>query len=89
MLYLVGNTIANVDSCKHFSIRVCREQKEYLDAHREEILAQVGRDVTLEISADRTLETNGCVIETDTGIFDCGTDVQLENLIKDLRALSL
>ena len=30
---------------------------------------------------------NACTIETDAGIFDCGVDVQLDNLMKDIKAL--
>jgi len=45
--------------------------------------------MTLEIVGDSSMGENACVIETDTGIFDCSLGVQLENLIKDLRSLSL
>ena len=88
LLYLVGNAIADIQGCRSFRIRVCGEQKDFLEEHRDEILARVGRDIEIEISADITMEANECIIETDTGIFDCGTNVQLGNLIKDLRALS-
>ena len=88
LLYLIGNTIAGVEGCKSFRIRVCNEQKSFLEEHKDEIAERIGRDIEIEISADLTMEANECIIETDTGIFDCGTDVQLSNLIKDLRALS-
>ena len=67
---------------------MCNEQKSFLEEHKDEIAERIGRDIEIEISADLTMEANECIIETDTGIFDCGTDVQLSNLIKDLRALS-
>ena len=44
--------------------------------------------MSLEIISDLSLEGNQCIIETDTGIFDCSMDVQLKNLIKDLKSLS-
>ena len=44
--------------------------------------------MSLEIVSDGGLTGNQCIIETDTGIFDCSMDVQLKNLIKDLRSLS-
>lgn len=39
--------------------------------------------------ADPMLEENQCMIETDSGIFNCSLGVQLENLIKDLKSLSI
>ena len=41
----------------------------------------------LEIVPDYTLNENACTIETDAGIFDCGVDVQLDNLMKDINCL--
>ncbi len=88
LLYLIGNTIANIEGCKSFRIRVGEEQKNFLEYHKEEISDRIGHDMSLEILSDVSLEGNQCVIETDTGIFDCSLGVQLENLIKDLRSLS-
>lgn len=88
LLYLVGNTLANIEGCKSFRIRIGNEQKDFLEARRDEILDRIGNDMSLEIVSDQSLEESQCVIETDTGIFDCSLGVQLENLIKDLRSLS-
>ena len=54
---------------------------------KDEILDYVGHDIELEIVPDYTLNENACTIETDAGIFDCGVDVQLDNLMKDIKAL--
>lgn len=88
LLYLVGNAIANIEGSKNFRIRVGTDQKEFLESHREEILDRVGHDMSLEIVSDTALIGNQCIIETETGVFDCSMDVQLKNLIKDLRSLS-
>ncbi|MCM1257414.1 MAG: FliH/SctL family protein [Roseburia sp.] len=87
LLYLVENAILNIEGCKNFRIRVGEEQRAFLERRKEEILEQVGHDVSLEILSDPSFREDECVIETDTGIFDCGTGVQLENLIKDIKAL--
>ncbi len=89
LLYLIGNTIANIEGCKAFRIRIAEEQKVFLDTHKEEILDRIGHDMSIELVPDVSLDGTQCVIETDTGVFDCSLGVQLENLIKDLRALSL
>jgi len=88
LLYLVGNTIANIEGCKSFRIRVGNEQKSFLEYHKDEISDRIGHDMSIEIVSDLSLEGSQCIIETDTGIFDCSLGVQLENLIKDLRSLS-
>ena len=88
LLYLVGNTIADIEGTKSFRIRVGDEQKLFLENRRNEILDRIGHDMSLEIVSDGGLTGNQCIIETDTGIFDCSMDVQLKNLIKDLRSLS-
>ena len=59
----------------------------FLEEHKENILDYVGHDIELEIVPDYTLDENACVIETDSGIFDCSLDVQLDNLMKDIRSL--
>ncbi len=58
-----------------------------MERRKEEILEQVGHDITLEFLSDSSFQEDQCVIETDTGIFDCGTGVQLENLVRDIKAL--
>ena len=58
-----------------------------METHKDEILDRVGHDITLEILPDSTMEGNSCIIETDSGVFDCSLGTQLENLIKDIRSL--
>ena len=87
LLYLVENAVMNIEGCKSFRIRVGEEQRVFLERRKEEILEQVGHDITLEFLSDSSFQEDQCVIETDTGIFDCGTGVQLENLVRDIKAL--
>ena len=48
----------------------------------------ISKQVTVELIEDATLKENECVIETNSGIFDCSIGVQLEELTKKLRLLS-
>lgn len=89
LLYLVDNALAGIEGCRSFRIRIGSEQKDFLEMHKDEILDRIGHDMSLEIVSDQSLSDGQCMIETDTGIFDCSLGVQLENLIKDLRSLSL
>lgn len=88
LLHLVSNTIEDIEGCRSFRLRVGEEQKIFLEHHKDDILDRIGHDMTLEILSDVSLSGNQCIIETDTGVFDCSLGVQLENLIKDLKSLS-
>lgn len=89
LIYLIQNTILGIEDAKEFQIKVGVEDFTYLEKHKNEIQEKVGQSVNIEIMADAGMTDGQCVIETDAGVFDCGRDVQLENLIKALRSLSL
>ena len=89
LIYLIQNTILGIEDAKEFQIKVGVEDFTYLEKHKNEIQEKVGQSVNIEVMADAGMTDGQCVIETDAGVFDCGRDVQLENLIKALRSLSL
>lgn len=86
-MYLIDNAIMNIEGEKQFRIKVASGNVEFLENHKEEILDRVGHDIELEMIADSTMDGNDCIIETDSGVFDCSLGAQLENLIKDIRSL--
>lgn len=87
LMYLIDNAILNIEGEKRFRVRVAGSNVPFLENHKDEILDRVGHDIDLEILADSTMDGNDCVLETDSGVFDCSLGVQLENLIKDIRSL--
>lgn len=89
LMHLINDAILNVEGERNFRIKVAENNVLFLENHREDILERVGHGIELEFVADSGLDGNDCLIETDSGIFDCGLDTQLENLIKDIRSLSL
>lgn len=48
----------------------------------------MSREVNIDIVEDTGLERNQCMIETNTGIFNCSLDIELNNLIKNIKLLS-
>ena len=46
-----------------------------------------GNDVDIEVVNDMTLGAEDCIIETESGVFNCGIDMELSNLEKDIRSL--
>lgn len=89
LIYLIQKVILNAEGIKEFQVRVSIKDYEFVENHRNEITEQVGDSVKVDIMADASLQESQCMIETDSGVFDCGRDVQLEQLIKTIRSLSL
>ena len=89
LIYLIQKVILNAEGTKDFQIRVSQKDYGYVEEHKEEITKRVGAAIHIEIMPDAALQERQCMIETDSGVFDCGTDVQLENLIKKIKSLSL
>lgn len=87
LMHLINNAILNIEGDRKFRIKVADSNVLFLENHREDILERVGHGVEMEFIADSTLDGNDCVIETDSGVFDCSLGTQLENLIKDIRSL--
>ncbi|MCI5872182.1 MAG: FliH/SctL family protein [Clostridiales bacterium] len=87
LMYLIDDAIMNIEGEKRFRIKVAQSNVLFLENHKEEILDRVGHDIELEILADSMMDGNDCIIETDSGVFDCSLGTQLENLIKDIRSL--
>ena len=88
ILTLVNNVMAGVEVSRDFIIKVSPEDAQFLKENREKIIGAVRKDIHIEIVADSTMKKNQCYIDTDTGVYDCSLDIQLENLINDIRILS-
>lgn len=84
---LVMNTIMDVDIGDKIRIYVNDSDREMLQEHFDEIQDCAGQDVLVEFMHDKSLVDGQCRIETAYGVFDCGIDAQLSNLLKDIRSL--
>ena len=84
---LVKNTLLNIEPGKSFRIRINEENHEFLEEHLESIRQRIGKDIGIEIINDASLKMTDCLIETDFGVFDCGIDREMDNLVKDIKAL--
>lgn len=86
---MVKNAMEKIDGSRNFLIHVSREDFEKVSGKKEELLSQTSAgNITIDIIEDATLLTNGCMIETENGIFDCGIGTQLEELKNRLMLLS-
>ena len=87
--HLISNTMHRLEGGGTFLIHVSREDYSYVAAQKEQILAGTASGIaTVEIVEDMTLGKDECLIETDSGIFDCGLGTQLAGLKQKLMLLS-
>ncbi len=87
--HIVDNVVTNSPSSREFLIRVNDANYELLSEKKESLKEKVGSGIELDIVRDPLLSMEQCQIETDGGVYDCGMDVQLSNLLKDIKALSI
>lgn len=86
ILYLVEKALTENDRSDDYTIRVSRDDFDVLSSKKEYIEGIVGREI--QIAIDGQLGKNQCLIETESRVINCSLDVQLNNLIKDLKLLS-
>lgn len=90
IIYLLKKSLGEIDPGRSLIIHVSGDDFPTVYEKKDELCKAAGiSSENLEIIEDHTLSVNGCLIETETGIFDTGLDTQLDLLKKQLRLLSL
>lgn len=87
ILHLINGVMKNVDNSREFVIKVSTEDYKFLLNNQGKIYCAMSKEVQIDIVEDGTMKRNECIIETDSGIFNCSLDIELENLIKELKLL--
>jgi flagellar assembly protein FliH len=88
ILYLVDKTLKNLEKCDEYTVRVSKEDFEFVSMRKNLLLAAIGREVPLYIVEDMNLKKNQCLVETEYKVINCSLDVQLNNLIQDLKLIA-
>jgi len=88
VMFLVSRALKNVDKSDEYTIKVSKDDYDYVSNRKNIISESIGRDVGISVTEDSNLKKNQCLIETDLRVIDCSLDVQLNNLILDLKLLS-
>lgn len=89
LLHLVKNAMRGIRETRQYKIRVSEAEVSFLREHKEELQEKVGEYVQIEIVMDPELSESQCIIDADSGVYDCSLDVELDNLIRDLRSLGV
>jgi flagellar assembly protein FliH len=87
ILYLVTKAVKNMEKSDEYTIRVSKEDFEYISLRKNLLLGAIGREVPLYITEDPGLRKNQCLIETELKVINCSLDIQLNNLITDLKLI--
>ena len=88
ILHLINDVMHNADGSRDYVIKVSPDDYKCLVNNQGKIYCAMSREVNIDIVEDATLERNQCMIETNTGIFNCSLDIELNNLIKNIKLLS-
>ena len=88
VLQLVNDVLSKTDISKEFLIRVSSYDYKFLLDNRDKINGVVSQSVQIEIVEDPTFVKGQCMIESDSGIYDCSLDIQLENLISAIKVMA-
>ena len=87
LLQLIKDTLLGIDAGKNFVIRVSEANFKYVESHVADIREKIGNDVMIDVVNDMTMGEEACIIETATGVYNCGIDMVMTNLEKDIRSL--
>lgn len=85
---LINNAMHNMDMGNSFIIRVSPDDYPFVTNHQGKIYCAMSKDITIDIFEDSSLEKNQCKIESEFGVYDCSLDIQMDNLIKEIKLMS-
>lgn len=89
LTHLISTALRKAEGGQVFIIHVSREDYSYVSMQKKQLLAgAVAGSSTVDVVEDLTLAKNECIIETDSGIFDCGLGTQLSELKQKLMLLA-
>ena len=89
LCYLISATMRKTEDNRSFLVHVSKEDYPYVSMQKKQIMAgATAPNSTVEIVEDMTQGKGECMIETESGIFDCGLGTQLSELRQKLKLLS-
>ena len=88
VLNLLHDTVRNIEGGKNFIVHVSKNDFEFINARKEQLLEGLGSTDTVEVIEDLTLYQSECFVEAEGGIYDCGIGTELELLKKELMLLA-
>ncbi len=89
LVHLISAAIRKLEGSHDFMIHVSKEDYPYVSMQKKQMLSgAVSSNCNVDVMEDMSLEKNQCMIETESGIYDCGLDTQMSELVRKLRLLA-
>ena len=88
IMHVIHQAMTKQTTCRNFIIRVSPQDYGNVINQKPEINLWLPEGSQVEVVEDKMLKEGGCLIETDTRIFDCSIETQLRSLKEDLRLLA-
>lgn len=89
LISLISDVLHKLEGNRNFVIHVSKEDYPYVNMQKKQMLAgALSENVTVDVVEDGTLGRNECMVETESGIIDCGLGTQLSEIKKKLMLLA-
>lgn len=88
ILNLVNNVLKDANISNEFIIKVSKEDYSFMVQNQGKLYCAMNKEIQVDIVEDSKLSKGQCLIQADSGVYDCSLDIQLENLIKEIKILS-
>ena len=89
ILHLLKSTLSRIESGNDLIVHVSSDDYDDVIEEKEALEACItSPNTTMEIIEDPLLKENECMIESDSGVFDCSLGVELSGLSRKLKLLS-
>ena len=88
ILHLINDVLRKSEGSREFTIKVSPDDYNFMINNQGKLYCAMSKEVNIDIYEDNSLKRNECIIETKTGVFNCSLDIELNNLIRDIKLLS-
>ena len=89
ILHLLKTTLSRIEPGKDLIVHVSSDDYDEIMDEKENLDACItSPNTTMEIIEDPLLKENECMIESDSGVFDCSLGVELSEISRKLKLLS-
>ncbi len=89
ILHLLKSTLSRIEPGKDLIVHISSDDYDDVMDEKETLDACItSPNTTMEIIEDPLLKGNECMIESDSGVFDCSLGVELSELTRKLKLLS-
>ena len=89
ILHLLKSTLSRIEPGNDLIVHVSSDDYDDIMEKKEDLDACItSPNTTMEIIEDPLLKENECMIESDSGVFDCSLGVELSEVTRKLKLLS-